>query len=92
MQILVYTPCLKNVPLLACYTFDTCERILIFFDRNVTDQVAIKRRFTMPPEITCASALSGKIGKHENCIFHSNAVLVHCDFPISQDNVEALDR
>ena len=25
----------------------------------------------MPPQITCASALHGKIGKHENCIFHS---------------------
>jgi len=27
----------KNVPLLACYNFDTHERILIFFCRNVTD-------------------------------------------------------
>jgi len=26
-----YTPCLKNVPPLACYDFDTSERILIFF-------------------------------------------------------------
>ena len=32
---------------------------------------AIKRRFTMPPQITCASALPGKNGKHENHIFHS---------------------
>ena len=39
---------------------------------------AIKRWFTVPPQITCASALPGKIGKHENCILHSNAVLVHC--------------
>ena len=30
----------------------------------------------MPPQITCASALPGKMGKHENHIFHSNAVLV----------------
>ena len=30
---------------------------------------AIKRRFTTPPQITCASALPGKTGKHENCIF-----------------------
>jgi len=28
----------------------------------------------MPPQITCASALSGKTGKHENRIFHSRAV------------------
>jgi len=30
----------------------------------------------MPPQITCASALPGKTRKHENHIFHSNAVLV----------------
>jgi len=30
----------------------------------------------MSPQITCASALPGKTGKHENHIFHSNAVLV----------------
>jgi len=27
----------------------------------------------MPPQVTRASALRGKTGKHENCIFHSNA-------------------
>jgi len=32
---------------------------------------AIKRRFTMPPQIACAFALPGKTGKHENHIFHS---------------------
>jgi len=30
------------------------------------------------PQITCAFALPSKTGKHENCNFHSNAVLVHC--------------
>jgi len=30
----------------------------------------------MPSQITYASALPGKMGKHENHIFHSNAVLV----------------
>jgi len=30
----------------------------------------------MPPQITCASALPGRMGKHENHIFHSNVVLV----------------
>jgi len=30
----------------------------------------------MPHEVTCASALPGKTVKHENHIFHSNAVLV----------------
>jgi len=30
----------------------------------------------MLPQITCASALPGKMGKHKNHIFHPNAVLV----------------
>jgi len=30
----------------------------------------------MPPQMSCASTLLGKTGKHENHIFHSNAVLV----------------
>jgi len=37
---------------------------------------AIKRCFNMPHQITCASALPGKTGKHENHIFYSNGVLV----------------
>jgi len=31
----------------------------------------MKRRFIMPPQTACASALPGKTGKHENHIFHS---------------------
>jgi len=31
----------------------------------------------MPPQVTCASVRPIKTGEHENCIFHSNAVLVH---------------
>jgi len=44
----------------------------------------MKRRFTMPPQITCASALPVKMGKHENHIFHSTGLCythnapVHC--------------
>jgi len=30
---------------------------------------AVKRHFTMPPQVTCASALPGKMGKHKNCFF-----------------------
>jgi len=33
------TSCLKKVPHLACYNFGTCEQILIFFCRRVTDKV-----------------------------------------------------
>ena len=34
------TPCLKNVPPLACYNFDRHERIWISFGRNVTSTVS----------------------------------------------------
>ena len=68
----------KNVLPLACYNFNTCKRIFIFFGRNVTDKVSNQRRYTMPPQITCAFALPNKTGKYENFIFHSNAILVHC--------------
>jgi len=57
----------KNVPRLVCYNFDTREWILIFFGRNVT--VAIKRSFTMSPQITCASALPGKTGNTKIALF-----------------------
>jgi len=29
----------KNVPHLACYNFDTCERLLTYFITNVSDKV-----------------------------------------------------
>jgi len=66
-----YTVSQKNVQPLACYNFDAREWILMFFGRNVTEKEATKRRLTMPPQITCASALPVKMGKHENHIFHS---------------------
>jgi len=47
---------------------ETWEQILIFFGRNVTDKVSNQRRITMPHQITCASALPGKMEKHENRI------------------------
>jgi len=59
----------KNVSPLARYNFDTCEWILIFFGRNIADKVSSQKHFTMPHQITCASALPGKTGKRENCIF-----------------------
>ena len=66
----------NNVPPLARYNFDTREHILIFLAEMLPMKQAIKRHFNMPPEVTCTSALPGKTGKHENHIFHSNAVLV----------------
>jgi len=59
----------KNVPPLACYNFDTREWILIFFDRNATDKVRNQKTFTMPPQITCAFALSGRTGNTKIAFF-----------------------
>jgi len=57
----------KTVPPSACHNFDTCERILIFFRRYVTDKVSNQYALyyaTSNTQITCASALPGKTGKH----------------------------
>jgi len=54
----------KNVSPLACYNFDTCEWILTFFGRNITDKVANQ----MTLYYAYASALPAKMAKHENCI------------------------
>jgi len=58
----------KNVPLLACYNFDAHEWILIFFARNVTDKEGNQKTLYYSTQITCASALPVKTGKHENHI------------------------
>jgi len=44
---------------------------LIFLAEMLPIKQAVKRRFTMPAQITCASALPVKMGKHENHIFYS---------------------
>jgi len=60
---------------LACYNFDADEWILIFFGRNVTDKVGNQKTvYYMPPQITCASALPGKMRKDETRIFHSTGL------------------
>jgi len=43
----------------------------IFLAEMLPIKWAIKRSFTMPPQITFACALPGKTQKHENHIFHS---------------------
>jgi len=48
----------------------------IFLAEMLPVKLPIKKTFfTMPCQITCASALPGKMGKQEHCIFPSNAVL-----------------
>jgi len=44
----------------------------------------------MPPQITCASALPRKTGKHENRIFHSNAISVHCQNSTSRSLISSV--
>jgi len=82
-----YTMSQKNVPPLVCYNFDTRERILIFFGRNVTDVVSSQKRFTLPPQITCASALPSKTEKRENCIFFTQ---MHCQNSSSRSLISSV--
>ena len=74
----------KNVPPLVCCNFDAREPILIFFGRNVTDKI-IKRRFTMPPQVTCASVLPGKTGNTKIAVF------THCISALPEFNQSLLD-
>ena len=69
----------KNVPHLACSNFDTCERILIFFGRNVTDKVGNQKAlYYVPLQINPCFCTTSQNAELEKCIFHSYAVLVHC--------------
>ena len=74
-----YTLCLKNVPPLVCYNFDTRECILIFFGRNVTDKVSNQKALycaTSNNVCFCTTLQNGETRKSH--FFHSNAVSVHC--------------
>jgi len=47
----------------------------------------------MPPQITCASALPGEMGKREWTVLHAQCTTaLSSGFPILQGNAEALDR
>ena len=67
----------KNVPPLAYYNFDTHEWILIFLAEMLPIKQATKRRFTVPPQVTCASALPRKTGKRKNYIFTQLDCVTH---------------
>jgi len=56
-------------------TLTYINAFLYFLAEMLPVKQAIKRRFTVPPQITCASTLPGEPGKHEkNRIFQSNAI------------------
>jgi len=67
-----YTPCLKKTShLWLAVTFTHMNGFWYFLAEMLRIKSAIKRRFNMPPQATCASALPGKMRKHENHTFHS---------------------
>ena len=59
----------KNDPPLICYTFDTCECILMFFGRNVTDKGSNQKTLYCATSIHVCFCTSWQTRKHENCIF-----------------------
>jgi len=68
----LYTVSEINVPPLACYKFDTCEWILIFFGRNVTDKVSNQKKtfnYTTSINFCFCTTQPGKTKKRENCNF-----------------------
>jgi len=58
VAVVVVVDCVsKNVPPLLCYNSDIRKHILVYFGRNVTYKVSNQKHFTVPPQITCVSAL-----------------------------------
>ena len=51
------------------HNFDTCVCILIFLTELLPIKYVIKRCYTMPPQITCASALPGTTGNMKIAFF-----------------------
>jgi len=60
----------KNVPPSACYNFDTCEWILIFFGRNTTDKVSNQKMLYYATSNNLCFCTTWQHEKHEHCIFH----------------------
>jgi len=73
-----YTVSQKTSHLWLAVTLTYVNGFWYFFGSNVTNKVSNQKTLYMPPQITGASPLPGKMGKHKICIFHSNAVLAHC--------------
>ena len=72
------TPCLeKTSRLWLAISLTHVNNFDIFSAEMLPIKYTIKRHFTMPHQITCASALPSKLGKRENA-FPLNAVLVRC--------------
>jgi len=63
-----YTVSQKNVPPLACYNFDTRERILIFFGRNAiaADKVSNQKTLHYATSNILCFCITWQNGKHES--------------------------
>jgi len=73
----IHTPCLKNVPPLACYNFDAREWILIFFGRNVADEVGNQKTlyYTTSNNVCfCTTCQNGETWKSH---FSLNWIVLH---------------
>jgi len=66
------TLCLKNVPRLACYNFDTRERILILFDRNFTEKVSNGKTLYYATSNHLYFCATWQNGQTQKLHFHSN--------------------
>jgi len=85
-----YTVSQKTFHIWFAITFTYANAFWYFFGRSVTHKVSNQRHFTIPPQVTCASALPGKTEKHKNRIFHSNAVSVHCQNSVSRSLISSV--
>jgi len=68
----------------------TYVNILICFGRNVTHKVSNQKYFTIPPQVTYASALPGKTGNTKIAFFHWNGVSVHCQNSTSRSLISSV--
>jgi len=66
---IIYTVCQKMFHLWLAITLTHANGFWYFLAGMLPIKQAIKRHFTMPHQLTCASALPLKTGKRENCIF-----------------------
>jgi len=61
----------KTSHLWLAITFDTCEWILIFLGRNVTDKVSNQKTLYYATSNNLYFCTTWQKGKHENCVLHS---------------------
>jgi len=71
------TPCLKNVPPLACHNFDTHKWILTSFGRNVTDKVGNQKTLHYATSSNLCFCTTWQNGKTRKSHFSLNLTVLH---------------